>query len=49
MIKREIVIDQWNASYFDNLYDDTDKLKSTIDRKKQIPLDTFIKKLNTPT
>ena len=47
MIKSEIVIDEWNTSYFDNVYDDKikDKRKGALDRKIQIPTDTFINKM----
>lgn len=49
MIKKEIVIDEWNASYFDNFYsEDNDIREKTINRKKQISLDTFIDNMDNP-
>ena len=44
MIRREIVIDDWNASYFDNIYDGN-KRKGTANRKKQISIDIFMDKI----
>ncbi len=44
MIRREIVIDEYNASYFDNVYC-KNELKGTENRKKQIPTDVFINKM----
>jgi hypothetical protein len=45
MIRREIVIDEWNTSYFDNIYDGNNIRKGTSDRKAQIPTDIFINKM----
>jgi hypothetical protein len=49
MIKSEIVIDEWNASYFDNVYSDEseNKRKGSSNRKVQIPTDIFINKMIT--
>lgn len=50
MVKQEIIIDQWNASYFDTIYDDkTKERKSILDRKKQIPTDIFINRVEDLT
>ena len=47
MIQPEIIIDRWCASYFDNFYDDTSEEKTTVNRKKQIPFENFIEKINS--
>lgn len=49
LIQQEIVINKWDTSYFDNLYDDGGKFKQTIDRKKQISTTEFINKITQNT
>jgi len=46
MVKRELILDKWNVSYFDNHYVDIEKEREgTLERKKQLPINMFFDKI----